>query len=147
MLTAIKNYVKSRGIGYWVSLGTAVLMLVLIIIYPTYFYWSQYWEPRTLVFLIVGLVAGIGLIVGGIFFKPLEAWTPAALGAGSFLSMIFFFMGSWLMIQDAVGGYENRGFILGFWQYVVISLICLIAGIVNIISLNQGKADKIAATA
>lgn len=139
MLDKLKQYIAERSVGYWVTLGVAVLMLILVIVYPTNFFWSQYYEGKTLVFLILGLVLGILLLVGGIFFKPLEAWAPAAMGAGVFAATLFFFVGSWLMIQDAVGGYEDRGFIPGFWPFVVLAIIAIVASIVNIIFLNQRK--------
>lgn len=141
MLDKLKKYAAERSVGYWFTLAVAVAMLVLIIVYPVNFYWSQYYEPKTLVFLIVGLVLGVALLVGGVFWKPLEAWAPAALGAGVFVSTLFFFVGSWLMIQDAVGGYEDRGFIDGFWPFVVLAILAIVASIVNIVFLKQRKSD------
>ena len=143
MMDKLKQYVAERSVGYWVTLGVAILMLVLVIVYPTNFYWSQYYDGRTLVFLIIGLVLGVLLLVGGIFFKPLEAWAPAALGAGLFVGTLYFFVGSWLMIQDAVGGYEDRGFIDGFWPFVIIAIIAIIATIVDIIFLKQRKTAEV----
>ena len=139
MLDKIKEVVNSRDIGFWVSLGILVLMTVMTIIYPIYFYFSQYWESKVLVFLIVGLVIAVGLFVGGLFFKPLQEYVPAALGIGVLIATLYFFSGSWLMIQDAVGGYEHRGFIAGFWPFVVLAIICIVASIVNIIVLRQAK--------
>ncbi|MBO4990268.1 MAG: hypothetical protein J6D37_08060 [Clostridia bacterium] len=138
----LKAFVQSRGIGFWVSSVIAVLMLVLAIIYRQCFYWSQYYDARTLIFLIVGLAAGVILMVAGAFFKPLGEWAPAALGAGVFLATLFFFVGSWLMIQDAVGGYEHRGFIAGFWPFVVMAILCIVGSIVNIIFLRQTKQGE-----
>jgi hypothetical protein len=142
MLEKIKEFVKRRDIGFWVSLGIVVLMTVMTIIYPVYFYFSQYWESNVLVFLIVGLVLAAGLFAGGLFFKPLQEYVPAALGIGLLIAVLFFFSGSWLMIQDAVGGYESRGFIDGFWQFVVLAIICLVASIVNIVVLRQVKNNR-----
>lgn len=142
MLDKIKDFVKGRGIGFWVSLGILLLMLVMTIIYPVYFYFSQYWESNVLVFLILGLALAVGLFVGGLFFKPLQEYVPAALGIGVLVATLFFFSGSWLMIQDAIGGYENRGFIDGFWPFVVLAIICIAASIVNIIVLRQTKSNR-----
>lgn len=139
----VKDFFKSRDIGFWFSLGTLILMIVLTAIYPVYFYFSQYWESRVLVFLILGLIVAAGLFVGGLFFKPLENYVPAALGIGILVATLFFFSGSWLMIQDAVGGYEHRGFIPGFWAFVVLAIICIVASIVNIIVLRQTKKAKV----
>lgn len=139
MMEKVKNFAETKGIGFWVSAGILILMLVMTIIYPVYFYYSQYWDGRTLVFLIIGLVLGLGLMVGGIFFKPLAEWAPAAIGGCVFLATLFFFWGTWLNIQDALGGYEARGMAPGFWGFAVLAIISIVASIVNIIVLRQNK--------
>lgn len=138
----MKNFFSTRKAGFWVSIVVAVLMAALMVIYNRFFFWSQYYDRNTMITLGAGLGAGVVLAVVGIFSRPLGEWTSAALGAGSFLGLLYFLKGSWLMIQDAFGGYENRGFIDGFWPFVVLVAVCIVLSIINVIFLSQAERKK-----
>lgn len=141
MKEKVLGYIKTRGIGYWFNLVAIVLAIVALIIYTTNFSHSIYYEKMTIVFVAIGFATALLLTAGGIFIRLLGNLAPAALSAGMFISVLYFLKGTWFNIQDAVGGYESLGMAEGFWPFLIIGLISLIAGIAAMF-MSQSVTNK-----
>lgn len=135
----IKDYFKSRAVGFYLTVGAALLMLIAVIAYPPSFIHTSY-DFKVELFMILGLGLALVLIIGGIFIKGLDNWAPAALGAGGFLALLYYALSSVDIVVKVVGGYETEQLPVMFYFMLVMLVLILVICSVTIF-LRQTKVQ------
>lgn len=139
-MNKLTEFIKTRSIGFYLTVVAALGSLIAIIIYPALFR-NMFWDVWALFFLIIGLVLAIVFVIAGFYKKGLENWAPALIGAGAFLSLLFFLLVSYEIFVRKFGGFESIDFPAGYVFLLVLFGIIILLSIVSIF-LKQKKNDN-----
>lgn len=141
-MSKIKEFFKSKAVGFYITAGAALLILITLIAYPFSFQhgWIIY-DIKIELFMILGLVLALGLVAGGFFIKGLDNWAPGILAAASFLALLFFALSSVDNVIKVIGEFEDEHLSSMFWVMMIFLGLTLITSIASIF-LKQTKAQK-----
>ena len=135
-----KDFFKSRAVGFYLTAGAALLMIVTIIVYPIGFYQTSY-DFKIELFMILGLILMAILLVGGYFLKGLDNWAPAVLGLSAFMALLYYALSNVEQVIRVVGGYEAET--LPFVFFFVLAMLGLTIILCSVsIFLRQAKVQN-----
>ncbi len=143
-LDAIKNFFKTRSLGFYFTASAVVLSLIQLIIYAVAFndiMYVQYFSTAAVVCSVLAVVLGIGLSCT----KWTEQWAPAAVAALELLACLFFIKdGYWYFTTQFFAGVTWKAITTTYYGYLVsIVMFVVILGISTAsIYLKQSKVRK-----
>ena len=142
----LKDFIKSRGVGFYFTIVSILLMLIQVILYAVSFsneMFIQYKHWTVIFFMALAIVAGLGL--------SLTRWTrsfaPLAIFVLELLSFLMFAKyGYWYFTEVFFGGVVNAETIGSmYWGYkssIVLYVLVLIASGASIF-IKQAKNKNI----
>lgn len=142
-LNAVKNFFKTRGIGFYFTVAAWVLALVQLIVYAVAFATPalrSYGDWETTLFSVIALVLCVGLAC----FKPTERFAPVVLAIFELLSFYMFIYYGYMYFStlfysgitwDAISLMHY-----GYWLSIVLYVLIFASSIVAIYT-KQSKED------
>lgn len=149
MLEKLKNYFKSKALGFYFTASVVVLSLIQLIVYVAAFTpvsWESYMHWSVIFFSALAIVSGIGLSV----FKVTSPWAPAAATLMEFLSFLMFMRYGYMYFSQIFFSGVTVSLIFqmyyGYLVSIILYVVTFILGIIAM-SLKQIKRDEAAAVA
>ena len=126
-MTKIKEFFKSRGIGFYVFVLACVLSIIAICVYAGGFGGTKYMSWFSVI------VVPIGIVVAALFmvFK-FNNLAPAAALLATFVSLLFFVTGIYEYVVTSVYAASVISFKPEFTGAIFLYIFALIAGIISI---------------
>lgn len=134
VLTILKEFFKSKTIGFYVTIAAIILSVVQAIIYPVAFA-AQAYVPyshwSTTVFAVIGIVGGAALLC----FKKTQDFAPAVVGLFELLSFYMFIRYGYMYFSTLFfGGISLElifqmyyGYLWSIILYLVTFVLCIVA--------------------
>ncbi len=142
MLEKLKNYFKSKALGFYFTAAVVVLSFLQLIVYIAAFTpvsWESYMHWTVIFFSVLAIISGAGLSV----LKVTSPWAPVAATLMEFLSLLMFVRYGYMYFsQIFFGGFSFALVFQIYYGYLVsIILYILILGLGTAsIFLKQTKA-------
>lgn len=126
----IKDYLKDKKYGFYVTLGAALFSLLTAIIYAASYAGNVSW------WVFVLLLAGAFLGVGVIALKKFDL-APVVIAVASFLAFLLFAYANYWNVGNAFAevlqfGGSKISLSAGFWVSIIFLLITIIASTASI---------------
>ena len=133
LATYFKDFFKSRAVGYWIFIGTAVLAVVGSAVYYALFRdisLLRYYSPSA---AIIPVAVGIVSIVLSLV-RPLSRWMPVMLFIAEFCSLCQFANGSYMYLSSIFyGGVTaealasiGAGYSVPVFIFLVVCILCVV---------------------
>ena len=130
----IKEFFKTRTVGYYIMIGAAILALVEDIIYVSYYQsvnLLRYYSQTAFILPFVAVVACVALSM----FKVTHKWAPVALYGIELCAFVLFIDSTYMYLSSAFYGgisasviFElSPGFLVSVVLYIVILVLSIVA--------------------
>lgn len=149
MLEKLKDFFKSKALGFYFTAAVVVLALAQLIVYIAAFTpvsWESYMHWTVIFFSALAIVLGAGLSV----FKGTSPYAPAAATLMEFLSFLMFIRHGYMYFSQIFFSGVTLSLIFQMYYGYLVSLILYIVALgsgVAAMSLKQNKSDKEGAVA
>lgn len=141
MVEKLKEYFKTRGIGFYFTLVVVILSFIGVIIYVVAFNndtWVSYMHWSVILFLSLSIIFGAGLSI----FNVTSSWAPAAATLFNFLSFLMFMRYGYMYFSQIFYSGITISLIFQMYYGYLASLILYILALglgIAAISLKQYK--------
>lgn len=143
-LNVIKNFFKTRGVGFYLTVAAVILALVQLIIYSVAFNDILYVQYRSTTAIVCSSLA----IVLGVLFSC-TMWTercaPAAVALLELLAFLFFIRdGYWYFTTQFFAGVTWTAIVTTYYGYLVSIVMFVVILVLSVASMyiRQSKAGK-----
>lgn len=143
-LDLVKNFFKTRSLGFYFTAAAVVLALIQLIVYSVAFndvLYVQYFSTTALVCSVLAVVLGIALSCT----KWTEKCAPAAVAVLELLAFLFFIRdGYWYFTTQFFAGVTWTAIVTTYYGYMVsiIMFVVILALSVASIYMKQSKTRK-----
>ena len=141
MLEKLKNYFKSKALGFYFTMAVVVLSFVQLIVYVAAFTpvsWESYMHWTVIFFSVLAIISGIGLSV----LKVTSPWAPVAATLMEFLSLLMFVRYGYMYFSQIFFGGFSLALVFQMYYGYLVSLIlyvCILGVGTASIFLKQTK--------
>lgn len=130
MIEKIREYLKEKGIGFYVLAIAAVFTVVSAIVYAVSYASSGEGNLKmmniwVIVFLIIGTIGGAALSL----FKKTCFWAPFVTAACVFVAFLFFVVTVYPYVSVVMVGIDISSFSSGFLASTILLVIALITSV------------------
>lgn len=133
----IKEYLKGKKYGFYVTVASAVLCIITVIIYSSIYGETRYLSRAAIVLLVCGVVVAIVLEI-----LKQHKLAPVALLLGSFIAFLLYIYYIYFFVSSVLVGIQFRaGFPPEFIVNAVFYVLTLVTCVVNVF-LPQVKESR-----
>lgn len=149
VLEKLKDYFKSKALGFYFTAAVVLLSFVQLIVYVAAFTpvsWESYMHWTVIFFSVLAIVSGIGLSV----FKATSSWAPAAATLMEFLSFLMFIRYGYMYFSQIFFSGVTLSLIFQMYYGYLVSIIFYVVTLglgVAAVSLKQNKPEAVEAVA
>lgn len=123
----MKNYLKGKSYGFYVTLALIVATVVTAIAYAVLYNGSRYFSMPAVLFMGGGVVAALALSC-----TRLAKWANAVLALADFVATLLYIYGIYFYVSIVMVGIQASTF---SWQFLVCTalfVVLLVANVVNV---------------
>lgn len=144
VLEKLKNYFKSKALGFYFTAAVTLLSFVQLIIYIAAFTpvsWESYMHWTVIFFSVLAVISGIVLSI----FKVTSPWAPAAATLMEFLSFLMFLRYGYMYFSQIFFSGVTLSLIFqmyyGYLVSIIFYVVTLVLGVVAM-ALKQNKPNE-----
>lgn len=134
-LDVVKNFFRTRGLGFYFTVAAVVLALIQLIIYSVAFnetLYVQYFSTTAVICSVLAIVLGIGLSCT----KWTEQCAPAAVAVLELLAFLFFIRdGYWYFTTQFFAGITWEAISTTYYGYLVSIIMFVVILILSVASI------------